>query len=155
MIDRKAGEDALFNEKERAQVTLNSIGDAVLCTDCSGNVTYLNVVAEQMTGWLLKEATGRPLIDVFQIIDGLTRQPARNPMDMAVSQNRTVSLTANCILVRRDGHESAIEDSAAPIHDRDGRGTGAVIVFHDVSVARSISLQMAYLAQHDFLTDLP
>jgi diguanylate cyclase (GGDEF)-like protein/PAS domain S-box-containing protein len=155
MIDRTTAEDTLFAEKERAQVTLNSIGDAVLCTDSSGNVTYLNIVAEKMTGWSLKEASGRPLADVFQIIDGVTRQPARNPLDMAVEQNKTVGLTANCILIRRDGHESAIEDSAAPIHDRDGHGTGAVIVFHDVSAARSMSLQMTHSAHHDFLTDLP
>jgi diguanylate cyclase (GGDEF)-like protein/PAS domain S-box-containing protein len=155
MIDRKKAEDALFIEKERAQVTLNSIGDAVLCTDSSGNITYLNMVAEQMTGWLREEASGRPLADVFQIIDGVTRQPAQNPMDLAVAQNKTVGLTANCILIRRDGHESAIEDSAAPIHDRGGHGTGAVIVFHDVSAARSMSLQMTHSAHHDFLTDLP
>jgi diguanylate cyclase (GGDEF)-like protein/PAS domain S-box-containing protein len=155
MIDRKKAEDALFIEKERAQVTLNSIGDAVLCTDSSGNVTYLNLVAEKMTGWSREEASGRPLADVFQIIDGVTRQPAQNPMDMAVVQNKTVGLTANCTLIRRDGHESAIEDSAAPIHDRDGHGTGAVIVFHDVSAARSMSLQMTHSAHHDFLTDLP
>jgi diguanylate cyclase (GGDEF)-like protein/PAS domain S-box-containing protein len=155
MIDRKKAEDALFIEKERAQVTLNSIGDAVLCTDSSGNITYLNIVAEQMTGWLREEASGRPLADVFQIIDGVTRQPAQNPMDLAVAQNKTVGLTANCILIRRDGHESAIEDSAAPIHDRGGHGTGAVIVFHDVSAARSMSLQMTHSAHHDFLTDLP
>jgi diguanylate cyclase (GGDEF)-like protein/PAS domain S-box-containing protein len=155
MLERKTTEDALFIEKERAQVTLNSIGDAVLCTDSSGNVTYLNIVAEKMTGWSRGEASGRPFADVFQIIDGVTRQPARNPMDMAVAQNKTVGLTPNCILIRRDGHESAIEDSAAPIHDRDGHGTGAVIVFHDVSVARSLSLQMTHLAHHDSLTDLP
>src|ERR1700680_1116820 len=155
MIDRTTAEDVLFAEKERAQVTLNSIGDAVLCTDSSGNVTYLNIVAEKMTGWSLKEASGRPLADVFQIIDGVTRQPAQNPMDMAVEQNKTVGLTANCILIRRDGFESSIEDSAAPIRDRDGHGTGAGIVFHDVRAARSMSLQMAHSAQHDFLTDLP
>src|SRR6202049_4167043 len=155
MIDRKCADEALFAERERAQVTLNSIGYAVLCTDSSGNVTYLNKVAEKMTGWSWEEASGRPLVDVFQIIDGVTRQPARNPMDMAIAQNKTVALTANCILIRRDGHESAIEDSAAPIHDRDGHGTGAVIVFHDVSAARSMSLQMTHSAHHDFLTDLP
>lgn len=155
MIDRKRAEDALFTEKERAQVTLNSIGDAVLCTDSSGNVTYMNIVAEQMTGWLRKEALGRPLADVFHIIDGVTRQPAQNPLEMAVAQNRIVGFTENCILIRRDGHESAIEDSAAPIHDRDGHGTGAVIVFHDVSVARAMTLQIAHAAEHDFLTGLP
>ncbi len=155
MIDRKRAEDALFTEKERAQVTLNSIGDAVLCTDSSGNVTYMNIVAEQMTGWLRREASGRPLADVFHIIDGVTRQPAQNPLEMAVAQNRIVGLTENCILIRRDGHESAIEDSAAPIHDRDGHGTGAVIVFHDVSAARAMTLQIAHAAEHDFLTGLP
>ena len=155
MIDRNRAEDVLFIEKERAQVTLNSIGDAVLCTDNSSNVTYLNVVAEKMTGWLRDEASGRPVTEVFQIIDGVTRQRLRNPLDMAVAQDKTVGLTPNCILIRRDGHESAIEDSAAPIHDRNGRGIGAVIVFHDVSVARSMSLQMTHSAEHDFLTDLP
>ena len=155
MIDRKIAEDALFIEKERAQVTLNSIGDAVLCTDIGGKVTYLNIVAERMTGWSRRQALGRSLGEVFRIIDGVTRQPAQNPMDIAVAQNETVSLTANCILIRRDGHESAIEDSAAPIHDRDGHSTGAVIVFHDVSAARSMALQMTHSAHHDFLTDLP
>ena len=155
MIDRKIAEDVLFSEKERAQVTLNSIGDAVLCTDNLGNVTYLNIVAEKMTGWMRDQASGRPLVEVFHIVDGLTREPARNPMDMAVAQNKTVGLTPNCILIRRDGHESAIEDSASPSHDRDGHGAGAVIVFRDVSAARSMSLQMAHSAEHDFLTGLP
>src|SRR6202795_2367650 len=91
-IERKAVEDALYVEKERAVVTLNSIGDAVLCTDISGNITYLNLVAEKMTGWLREEASGRPLTDVFKIIDGVTRQPAQNPMDKAVAQNETVGL---------------------------------------------------------------
>jgi diguanylate cyclase (GGDEF)-like protein/PAS domain S-box-containing protein len=155
VIERKAGEDALFVERERAQVTLNSIGDAVLSTDIAGNVTYLNLVAESMTGWSCQEAIGRPLAEVFQIIDGATRELAPNPMDQAVRENQTVGLSANCILIRRDGFESAIEDSAAPIHDRGGQVTGAVIVFHDVSAARAIAQKMAHLAQHDFLTDLP
>jgi diguanylate cyclase (GGDEF)-like protein/PAS domain S-box-containing protein len=155
MLGRHAKEDALFAERERAQVTLNSIGDAVLSTDVSGNVTYLNAVAEGMTGWSLTEAAGRPLGEIFKIINGATREPSENPMTLAVRQNRTVNLTANCILIRRDGRESPIEDSAAPIHDRHGRTTGAVIVFHDVSAARQMSARLAHLAQHDFLTDLP
>jgi diguanylate cyclase (GGDEF)-like protein/PAS domain S-box-containing protein len=155
MIDRTAAEDVLFTEKERAQVTLNSIGDAVLCTDRAGNITYLNIVAEKMTGWPREEASGRPLAEVFRIIDGVTHQPAQNPTEMAMAQNTTVGLTANCILLRRDGQQVAIEDSAAPIHDREGHGVGAVIVFHDVSAARSMTLQMTHSAQHDFLTDLP
>jgi diguanylate cyclase (GGDEF)-like protein/PAS domain S-box-containing protein len=154
-IERKAVEDALYVEKERAVVTLNSIGDAVLCTDIAGNVTYLNLVAETMTGWSREEAIGRPLAEVFRIIDGRTRKTARDPLEMAVAQNKTVGLTVNCVLVRRDGFESPIEDSAAPIHDRAGRVTGAVIVFHDVSAARSMSLKMTYSAQHDLVTNLP
>ena len=154
-IERKVIEDALYAEKERAQVTLNSIGDAVLSIDISGNVSYLNLVAEKMTGWSREEAAGRALAEVFKIVDGATRQTAPDPMDMAIKQNRTVGTTVNCVLIRRDGSESAIEDSAAPIHDRAGQVIGAVIVFHDVSVAREMSLQMTHLAQHDFLTDLP
>src|ERR1700682_5341751 len=155
IIEREIARQELFAEKERAQVTLNSIGDAVLSTDISGNVTYLNVVAEHMTGWSRKEAVGHPLNDVFQIIEGTTHKPAPNPMELAIQQNRTVGLTANCILIRRDGYETAIEDSAAPIHDRDGHVAGAVIVFHDVSMARAMVLEMSHLAQHDILTDLP
>src|ERR1700676_5480992 len=154
-IERKSIEDALFVEKERAVVTLNSIGDAVLCTDVLGKITYLNLVAETMTGWRREEAIGKSLAEVFQIIDGATRKPARDPMEMAVEQNRTVGLTLNCVLIRRDGFESPIEDSAAPIHDRAGRVIGAVIVFHDVSAARAMSLQMTYSAQHDLVTNLP
>jgi diguanylate cyclase (GGDEF)-like protein/PAS domain S-box-containing protein len=155
IIEREFARLELFNEKERAQVTLNSIGDAVISTDIHGNVTYLNVVAEHMTGWTRGEAVGRPFDVVFQIIDGDTHKPSSNPMALAIQQDRTVGLNANCILVRRDGYECAIEDSAAPIHDRDGQVTGAVIVFHDVSMARSMVLEMSHLAQHDALTDLP
>src|ERR1700675_3946945 len=154
-VERKAVEDALYVEKERALVTLNSIGDAVLCTDISGNVIYLNLVAESMTGWPREEAISKPLAEVFQIIDGATRKTARDPMKMAVEENKTVGLTLNCVLVRRDGFESAIEDSAAPIHDRAGRIIGAVIVFHDVSAARAMSQRMTHAAQHDVVTDLP
>ncbi len=155
VIARKAVEDALFLEKERAQVTLNSIGDAVISTDISGNITYLNQVAERMTGWSGAEASGRPFAEVFQIIEGVTREPAHNPMQLAVQQNQPVGLTSNCILIRRDGCESAIEDSTAPIHSRMGQVIGAVIVFRDVSEARAMRLKMTHLAQHDVLTELP
>jgi diguanylate cyclase (GGDEF)-like protein/PAS domain S-box-containing protein len=155
MIERAANMDALFEEKERAQVTLNSIGDAVMSTDVAGNVTYLNTVAEGLTGWSRQEAAGRPFEEVFRIIDITTREEARNPMTFAVRENKTVGLTPNCILIRRDGVEFPIEDSAAPIHDRYGHVTGAVMVFHDVSAARATTLSMSYLAQHDSLTDLP
>ncbi len=155
MIDRAAIAEALFEEKERAQVTLNSIGDAVMSCDLMGNVTYLNAVAEEMTGWSREEARGHPVEEVFHIIDSATRTVAQNPMSMAARNDKTVCLTPNCILIRRDGVEAAIEDSAAPIHDRYGRVTGAVMVFHDVSATRALSIRMSYLAQHDSLTDLP
>ena len=155
ITERKTAEDALFEEKERAQVTLNSIGDAVLTTNLPGNVTYLNQVAEMMTGWSRESAIGRPLSEVFRIIDGSSRKEAPNPAQLAISENRTVGLAADSLLLRRDGQESAIEDSAAPIHNRDGEVIGAVIVFHDVSESRTMALKMTHLAQHDFLTGLP
>jgi diguanylate cyclase (GGDEF)-like protein/PAS domain S-box-containing protein len=155
MIERAANAEAMFEQNERAQVTLNSIGDAVLSTDVAGKVTYLNIVAETLTGWSQVEAVGHPLEEVFRIIDGATRAGARNPMAFAIRENKTMSLTPNCVLIRRDGAESPIEDSAAPIHDRHGQVIGAVMVFHDVSAARTTTLRMVYLAQHDSLTDLP
>ncbi len=155
IIERQAVDEALFFEQQRAQVTLSSIGDAVLTTDLPGRVTYLNPVAERMTGWSRHDATGRPLHDVFRIIDARTRRTARDPMTQAVQLDRTVSLTPNCLLVRRDGLETAIEDSASPIHDRRGQVIGAVIVFKDVGEARAMSEQNVHLAHHDSLTDLP
>ena len=154
-IARRAFEDELFVERERAEVTLNSIGDAVLSTDNSGNVTYLNPVAEKMTGWTHAQASGRPITDVFRIIDGTTRAIGRNPVEVAIKQNKVLKLASDCVLVRRDGVEIAIEDSTAPIHDRTGQVTGAVIVFHDVSESREVKIKMAHLARHDPLTDLP
>src|ERR1700678_4512138 len=155
MMERVANMEALFEEKERAQVTLDSIGDAVISTDIPGNGTYLNFVAESLTGWSKQEAAGHAFNDVFHIVNSVTRDPARNPIAFAIQSNETVGLTPNCVLIRRDGGESPIEDSAAPIHDRYGQVTGAVIVFHDVSAARAMTLSMSYLAQHDSLTDLP
>jgi len=155
MAERKTVEEMLFTEKERAQVTLDSIGDAVLSTDLQGKVIYLNVVAEKITGWTREEAVGKDIDEVFVIVDGGTREPCANPLKTAITKNRTVGLTPNCILIRRDGAEFAIEDSAAPIHDQRGLATGAVIVFHDVSVARALGAEMSHLAQHDILTNLP
>ena len=155
MIDRAAHAEALFEEKERAQVTLNSIGDAVLSCDVASRVTYLNKVAERLTGWTGEKAAGRPIEEVFRIIDVTTRATVPNPMALAIREDRTVLLAPNTLLVRDDGVEAAIEDSAAPIHDRHGKVTGAVMVFHDVSTTRALSLNLAHQAQHDSLTDLP
>lgn len=159
--DRKAietilrvSEDALFDQQERAQVTLNSIGDAVLTTNLTGKISYLNRVAETMTGWSLKEALGLPLEDVFQVIDADSRQPPPNPVRRALKANKTIKLPSNCLLVRRDGAEIPIEDSIAPIRNRLGAISGAVIVFHDVSDARAMAKKILHMAQHDVLTGL-
>ena len=145
----------MFEEKERAQVTLSSIGDAVLCTDISGKVTYLNPVAEAMTGWTAADALGQPLGEVFRIIDGATRQAADNPGQLAIAESGVAGMAMDSVLIRRDGFESAIEDSSAPIHNRHGQVSGAVIVFHDVSETRAMAQKMSHLARHDFLTALP
>ena len=155
MIERAAYAESLFEERERAQVTLNSIGDAVVSTDVSGRVTYLNLVAEDLTGWSQLEAAGHPLEEVLQIIDGTTRQVMQNPTTLTIRDDKVGTLPPNCVLIRRDGVEAAIEDSTAPIHDSRGTVTGSVMVFHDVSMARAMTRKMTHLAQHDSLTDLP
>jgi diguanylate cyclase (GGDEF)-like protein/PAS domain S-box-containing protein len=155
MLERSSNAEALFREKERAQLTLNSIGDAVVCTDVSGNVTFLNPIAEALSGWSADLAIGRPFVQVFQIIDVLDHRHAVDPMALVIETNKTLNLPQGSILIRRDGMESAIEDSTAPIHDRRGRVTGAVMVFHDVTQARAMSQKMSHLAQYDYLTDLP
>jgi diguanylate cyclase (GGDEF)-like protein/PAS domain S-box-containing protein len=155
ITERNEAQEALFDEKERAQVTLNSIGDAVICTDISGRITFLNLVAERMTGWLLAEAVGRPMGEVLKIVGAASREVIPDPMALAVSQNRTMALPDNCLLIRRNGFEIPIEDSLSPIHNREGATTGAVIVFRDMSAARTMALEMAHSARHDFLTGLP
>ena len=154
-IERKIIEEKFFVEKTRAGITLNSISDAVIGTDMSGNVDYLNIAAEIMTGWKRDEAQGHPIDEVMHIIDSATREPVRNPVQLVLMLNKPMALKAGTILISRDGREAAIEDSAAPIHDWDGKIKGAVIVFHDITAAQAMSMKMAYLAQHDFLTDLP
>ncbi len=155
MFERRASEEQRFVELERADVTLNSIGDAVMTTDTQGNVTYLNAEAEGLTGWTRAEAFARPLSEVFDVTDGLTGQDAQDPSRLAIDHHKKVRLKGNYILVGRDGNETAIEHSAAPIHDRQGNILGAVIVFRDVIVSRERRLQMLHLAEHDALTDLP
>jgi diguanylate cyclase (GGDEF)-like protein/PAS domain S-box-containing protein len=155
MIERASNVEDLFREKERAQVTLNSIGDAVVSTDIAGNVTFLNPIARAMTGWSAEEALGRPFEEVFRIVDVANGTRVVNPMMLVIQKNQPAKLALGCKLVRRDGTESAIEDSVAPIHDRRGSVTGAVMVFHDVTQAQAVSAKMSHLARHDYLTDLP
>jgi diguanylate cyclase (GGDEF)-like protein/PAS domain S-box-containing protein len=155
MIERAANAEALFEEKQRTQVTLESIGDAVISTDVWGRVTSLNGVAERLMCWTCEEATGQPIEEVFRIIDASTREVMTDSPAFAIRDGKTLVPPRNCILVRRDGAEVAIKDSAAPIHDRGGRTIGAIVTFQDVSAARALAIRMTYLAQHDSLTDLP
>jgi diguanylate cyclase (GGDEF)-like protein/PAS domain S-box-containing protein len=153
--ERESALRDVFTEKERAQVTLNAIGDGVLSTDLSGRVTYLNATAERMTGWSSLEALGQPLKRVFHVIDTDTHRPSHSPLEFATQLDLPVGFRSHRSLIRRDGHEIAVELSSAPIHDRDGWITGAVIVVHDVSSARAMALELSHLAQHDVLTGLP
>ena len=155
IIQRKAVEEALYREKARAEITLNSISDAVIGTNVDGIVDYLNIAAETVTGWTREEAFGHPVSDIFKIINGLTRQPERNTVKLVLQHEQPMGLPPNTLLIRRDGSELYIEDSAAPIYDGSGKLSGAVIVFRDVSVVRAMTEKMAFMAHHDFLTQLP
>jgi diguanylate cyclase (GGDEF)-like protein/PAS domain S-box-containing protein len=154
-VERKIIEETLFEEKERAQVTLDCIGDAVISTDVSGNVTFLNQVAEKMSGWPLKEVAGRPLAEVFRIINATTRKVVSNPLVKSTVQNRSGELPWNSVLIQRDGTEIHIEDSVAPIHGPNGQTIGSVLVFRDVSIAWAMAEKIAHTAEHDCLTGLP
>ena len=154
-IERKIMEEALFVEKERAEVTLNSIGDAVISSDPLGIITFLNVVAEKMTGWTRDEAVGRPLAEVFIGVDANSREATPNPAARAFEQSRTVHLPTGCLLIPRDKPEVPIEASVSPMYNREGSATGSVIVFRDVSSARAMALEMTHSFEHDFLTGLP
>jgi diguanylate cyclase (GGDEF)-like protein/PAS domain S-box-containing protein len=155
LIRSETAEGAYINEKARAVIALNSISDAVICTDISGMVDYLNVAAEKLTGWKREEAWGRPIADIFKLINGISRLPEPDPVRLVLETNEPVGMLTATLLVRRDGSEAAIENTCSPIHDRTGKLTGVVIVFHDVTAARAMTMKMAYMAQHDFLTKLP
>ena len=148
-------DDYIYQVKTRAEIALNSISDAVICTDINGNIDYLNVAAEKMTGWSRHDAYGQPVDSVFKLVNANTRQPACNPVSKVLSSNKPSGLAAETLLIARDGTEIAIEDSTSPIHNADGQLTGVVVVFHDVSVSKAMAIKMAHLAQHDYLTNLP
>lgn len=148
-------EDALFQEKELAQVTLYSIGDAVITTNGMGQVDYLNSVAETLTGWTLAEARGQPLRDVFCVVDEATREQMSHLASHALPDGQVVGMKSHSLLVRRgDGQEFVIEDRLSPICNRSGDVIGAVVVFHDVSHARQMANQLSWQAAHDALTGL-
>jgi diguanylate cyclase (GGDEF)-like protein/PAS domain S-box-containing protein len=154
ITSRRAAEEALRSEKERAQVTLASIGDGVITTDVTGRIDYLNPVAEQLTGWDVDETRARPLTDVFQLIHEATRQPLENPVARCLRDGRITGFTEHSLLIRRDGREFAIEHSAAPILNRTGEITGVVLAFSDVTANRAMARQINFQASHDSLTGL-
>jgi PAS domain S-box-containing protein len=127
----------LRRQRASFEVTLSSIGDAVITVDVRSAVTFLNPVAEEITGWNSDEALGQPLDAIFRILNEQTRQPVENPVEKVLRQNRTVGLANHTVLVSRSGKETAIEDSAAPIRDEAGSVTGVVMVFHDVTARRT------------------
>ncbi|MEO9383904.1 two-component system response regulator [Chromobacterium phragmitis] len=155
VTERRCAEQALYDEKERIRITLNSIGDAVIATDTNGNITFLNPIAEDMTGWLSREAVGEPVERVMPLRESNQGHGMFNPIRLVLSEKRTVGMAMNCALQRRDGQLLEVEDSAAPILDYAGNLTGAIIVFHDVSEARAMAVKMTHLAHHDALTNLP
>ena len=152
---RKAFEEALHRERELAEVTLRSIGDAVITTDPQLHITSLNPIAEAMTGWHGAEALGRPIEDIFQLFDAQRGQAVANPLRAAIEHNTIVDLAGKTLLRHRHGFDTPVEDSSAPIHDHAGNVIGGVLVFHDVSETRALALKMIHLTQHDTLTGLP
>ncbi len=152
--ERKRAETAMFQEKEKAQVTLQSIGDAVITTDAEGRIEYLNPVAEELTGWRSHEVCGKALGEVVDILNEATRERLETPASRALREGRVIAVTDQTVLVNRRGQEIAIQDSAAPIRDRSGNVIGAVMVFHDVSKERRLRRALAYQASHDALTGL-
>jgi diguanylate cyclase (GGDEF)-like protein/PAS domain S-box-containing protein len=154
ITDRKQAEAQLFAERDRAQVTLESIGDAVITTDEGGRVEYLNPVAESLTGVPTISARGLPLERVLRIVKEADRQVPVNPTAELRREARTVKLGGDTILVRRDGGELAVDASAAPIRDRTARIVGAVLVLKDVTRERQLAARLSHQARHDALTGL-
>ncbi|HEV3179418.1 MAG TPA: PAS domain S-box protein [Steroidobacteraceae bacterium] len=154
ITERKRAEQAIFAEKERAQVTLESIGDAVISTDAEGCIEYINPVAESLTAWSLAEARGQPIGAVLKLVNELTREPIENSLSGALGRSESGAPADHAVLITRSGHEVAIQESAAPICDRGGRVIGAVVVFHDVTRERRLKRALSYQASHDALTGL-
>lgn len=153
--ERKAYEVALHRERELAEVTLRSIGDAVITTDPQLCISSLNPIAEAMTGWSQAQAQGRPIEEVLQLFDAAHGQPVANPLRAAVENNTITDLAGRTLLRHRHGFDTPVEDSAAPIHDHAGNVIGGVLVFHDVSENRALALKLIHLTRHDTLTGLP
>ncbi len=149
-----AYEEALYREKEQAQVTLSSIGDAVVSTDASGRVNFLNPIAEYLTGWSVSEAQGKALREVFHLVDEISREPLIHIVDEFMPDGAVVGFKRNSLLLRRDGREFIVEDRLSPISSQAGDVVGAVVVFHDVTEERHLASQLNWQAKHDALTGL-
>ncbi|KPK39850.1 MAG: hypothetical protein AMJ69_04455, partial [Gammaproteobacteria bacterium SG8_47] len=147
-------EAELFEEKELAQITLEAIGDAVITTDAEGRVSYLNPIAEQLTGWSNDQALGRPLPEVYRTVTEDTRQPIEHPAHGSMLDAQVVPLQRHSVLIARDASEFVVEDKASPIHSREGNVVGSAVVFRDVSEAKSFEKQLSHQARHDMLTGL-
>ncbi len=154
ITERKLYEEALFREKESAQITLQSIGDGVVTTDADSRVQYLNPVASELTGWKLDDAVGRSIDEIFRGFHEETCEPIESPVAVAMRRNRSIKSVRPALLIRRDGNELYIESTAAPIRDPVGGVTGGVLVFHDVSESRELNRRLSYAASHDILTEL-
>jgi diguanylate cyclase (GGDEF)-like protein/PAS domain S-box-containing protein len=154
ITERKLYEEALFREKESAQITLQSIGDGVITTDAKGVIDYLNPVAEALTGWRLEDTQGRAIEEIFRAFHEETCEPLENPLAVAIRRTRSIKSVRPMLLIRRDGNEIYVESTASPIRDGSGAVSGGVLVFHDVSEARELNRRLSYHASHDVLTGL-
>ncbi|HEY2463412.1 MAG TPA: EAL domain-containing protein [Steroidobacteraceae bacterium] len=154
ITERKLYEEALFREKESAQITLQSIGDGVITTDAKGVIDYVNPVAEALTGWRLEDSQGRAIEEIFRAFHEETCEPLENPLAVAIRRTRSIKSVRPMLLIRRDGNEIYVESTASPIRDGSGAVSGGVLVFHDVSEARELNRRLSYHASHDVLTGL-
>jgi len=142
---RKRAEEALRQQREWLEVTLSSIGDAVIATDIGGAATFLNPVAQALTGWKQTEAAGQPLEQVFKIVNEETRQPVENPALRAMKEGIIVGLANHTVLLAKDGTEVSIDDSGAPIKDSAGKTIGAVVIFRDITERRRAEKERSQL----------
>ena len=154
ITERKRAETRVFEEKERAQITLQSIGDGVITTDSQGCIDYINPVAQDLTGWDVRSARGKAVTEIMTIINEHTRATVDNPVMRCLKDGRVITLAEGSVLITRNGEEVPIQDSAAPIRDRMGNIIGSVMVFHDTSKESRLFRQLSYQASHDALTGL-
>jgi diguanylate cyclase (GGDEF)-like protein/PAS domain S-box-containing protein len=154
ITERKLYEEALFREKESAQITLQAIGDGVITTDADSIIDYINPVAESLTRWRLEDAMGRNVDEVFRVFDDQSSEPLENPLTGSIRSVRPMKTNRPMLMIRRDGNELYVESTAAPIRDEHGKVSGAVLVFHDVSESRELERKLSHQASHDPLTGL-